>query len=179
MFQNFNPAANSNVGCVYPEMGCMETTATNYDAAAQQQPDGVCLYRDTNPLGWAGVNTCQWADDGYCDADKDECTACTDVSDCGYCDANFDYGADTCEAPDSDGSVLQLALDGLCDEPAFSIGTSRCANGTDASDCAVCDGLWLDLQDAGTATDCGHGRCQFDEFAQCVCDPVQRARKSL
>ena len=44
MFQNFNPAANSNVGCVYPVTGCMETTATNYEAAAQQQPDGACLY---------------------------------------------------------------------------------------------------------------------------------------
>ena len=123
---------------------------------------------------WAGVNTCINAYNGDCDADLDGCTACTDVSDCGYCDAIFDYGADTCEATDSDGSVSQLALDGLCDEPAFSIGTSRCANGTDASDCAVCDELWRGLQ--YTATDCGHGRCRFFSdygYAQCDCDPVQ------
>ena len=44
MFQNFNPVANSNAGCVYPVMGCMDPTATNYEAAAQQQPDGACLY---------------------------------------------------------------------------------------------------------------------------------------
>ena len=41
---NFNPDANVNSGCVYPILGCMDVTATNYVAAAQLQPDGACMY---------------------------------------------------------------------------------------------------------------------------------------
>ena len=116
----------------------------------------------------------------YCDASHPGCTACTDVSDCGYCDAAFDYGVDSCAAIDSDGTISALTLDGLCDEPRFSIGTTRCVNGTDASDCAVCDELLRMLQfvpmpasvkDYGG--DCGHGRCRYYPemgFAGCECD---------